>query len=168
MEIFKGNQDTTNRTKHKRIFIPVIAIVVILGIFLLSGGSSEASLEDVGGFEKWQQDDFKQTVRTQIGVYPAPAYSASDNYLIAMLGSPEDIANDNMMNVKFIYITQSDNSAVSDWDWLQNATANASSEEEPLYFEATLSYLGVLNSFAGLGDDAPPLFQVSDVEEIQP
>ena len=99
MKIFKGNQDSTNHTKHKRILIPVIAIVVILGIFFLSGGSGEASLEDVGGFEKWQQDDFKQTVRTQIGVYPAPAYSASDNYLIAMLGSPEDIASDDMMNV---------------------------------------------------------------------
>lgn len=166
MKIFKGNQDTTNHAKHKRILIPVIAIVVIFGIFFLSGGSSEASLEDVGGFEKWQQDGFKQTVRTQIGVYPA--YSASDNYLIAMLGSPEDIASDDMVNVKFIYITQSDNSAVSDWDWLQNASSDASSAEDPLYFEATLSYLGVLNSFADLGDDAPPLFQVSDVEEIQP
>ena len=85
-----------------------------------------------------------------------------------MLGSPEDISSDDMMNVKFIYITQSDNSAVSDWDWLQDASANASSAQDPLYFEATLSYLGVLNSFADLGDDAPPLFQVSDVEEIQP
>lgn len=149
----KGN--TVKKSRLKKVWLWIL--IVICGIFVISvvGGMGEdeakskknqevVDLRNIGGFEGWEENGFKEKVRTVVTVYLPLVNTDINNYAILADGKP-------------IRVLQENEAPVSEWEWLQNVDEYGD-ETEYVSYEATLEYLGQKE------DDELPVFIISDVE----
>lgn len=160
--------------KNRKKWIVIVSIIIILIIAVLfstndsskdesnkSVNNTEAvSLDDVGGFEQWQQGGFKENVTTKIAI-TVPDNTAN-TYCTAMIGNMtdltiDDLNNDNYDNINYVQITSPDESSIQDWNWLMEAIENSESAYDIFYFEATLSYKDMY-------EDVMPMFEITNVK----
>lgn len=156
------NGEKKNKVKKpifKRVWFWIL--IVICGIFIVSviGGSGEEAtkaekkqevvdLDDIGGFEQWEENGFKEKVRTIVTVYFPLENVERNNYAVLADG-------------KSVVVLQEDEAPISEWEWLQNVDDTDIIGNDPGYvlYEATLEYLGQKET------DKFPVFIISDVEK---
>lgn len=149
----KKKKPNGKKSIFKRWWFWLILIVAFLVVILLlssedseeqSQNSEIVSLEEVGGFEGWKENDFEQRVRASVVVYLPLENTERNHYVIVVDGNP-------------IRVLQEDESPVSEWEWLQEVDQYGEETEYVLY-DATLEYLGQKET------DELPVFLISDVE----
>ena len=146
----------------KRIWFWILVVIVIfVGIKLLGGGDDEKSssndtkvqtMDEVGGYQQWADDEYPGKVRTDIVVELPVAERDSNDYcvhILTALGDP-------------IYIRQQDESNVSDWEWLNNAVADEDGGSTAT-FQATLTFDGGVK----VDGKVIPKFVVEDIESYR-
>ncbi|MDD6216205.1 MAG: hypothetical protein PUB28_05535 [Roseburia sp.] len=160
-----------NLLKKKKWKTLILTVVTMVTLFSACAGDSTenkndvekdktevVSLDEVGGFEQWQQDGFKQKVRTQIAIIMPD--TTSDTMCTAIIGDREDIDSDNIDNVNYVQIISPDGKEIQDWKWLMDVITNAGCNENGFfYFNATLAYKEMY-------EEVMPIFEVMDVEQF--
>ena len=154
-----GKKKEKKKKPIKRIWFWILVVIVIfVGITLMGGEDDEKSssndtkvqtMDEVGGYQQWADDEYPGKVRTDIVVDLPIAERDSNDYcvhIITALGDP-------------IFIRQQDESNVSDWAWLNNAVADEDGGSTAT-FQATLTFDGGVE----IDGKVIPKFVAEDIE----
>lgn len=153
-----------SRTPKKKSRLPFImgiaggiVVIILLLLILLSTDENVVSSpgETVelnsyeGGFEGWEKSGFETSVETDITI-PYPLTNTDINNYAVFIGIGKTNAG---------IIMQSDEAAVSEWDWLMSAQPDMTTQA--YYFHCTLTYAG-----QNAGESGIPVFVIENAEPV--
>lgn len=171
--------ESKNMEKQKKTKKPILKkwwfwILLIVGVFLafafMNGNEDDDSkadvaskteivdaaekmevktLEEVGGIEGWEENDYKGRVRAYIVVSLPITPRDDDNYAVQLQTSFGTT----------VMVTQEDDTPAKEWTWLMNAEP-FDEDYDTSYFEATLIHCGG----TVIDDKVIPRFIVTDIK----
>lgn len=157
--IQKTKKGKEKKPLYKRIWFWVLVIILIIIGFSMMGGSDDKprqnedtavkTMDEVGGYAKWKEDEYPGKVRTDIVVALPITPRDSNDYCVRIQTSMGDP----------IFVKQADDSMVSEWDWLNNAVPETEGGDTAV-FKATLTFDGV----NVMDDQTIPVFIAEDIE----